>query len=33
MLERRGSLERFETFPPTQPSGWEYQYAVLRAGG
>ncbi len=33
MLERRGSLDRFETFPPTQPSGWEYQYAVLRAGG
>ena len=29
-LERHGHLEHFETFPPTQPSGWEYQYAVLR---
>ncbi len=33
MLERRGDLEHFETFPPNQLGGWEYQYAVLRAGG
>jgi SAM-dependent methyltransferase len=32
MLEGHGRLERFETFPPTRPSGWEYQYAVLRSG-
>ena len=31
MLERNGTLEHFETFPPSQPGGWEYQYAVLRA--
>lgn len=31
MLEHHGHLEHFETFPPTQPSGWEYQYAILRA--
>lgn len=31
MLERHGTLEHFETFPPSQPGGWEYQYAVLRA--
>ena len=30
MLERHGQLEVFETFPATDPSGWEYQYAVLR---
>lgn len=30
MLERHGHLERFETFPPTTPSGWEYQFALLR---
>lgn len=30
MLEGHGQVEHFETFPPTQPSGWEYQYAVLR---
>ena len=33
MLQRRGDLEHFETFPPTRPGGWEYQYAVLRSGG
>lgn len=33
MLQCRGDLEHFETFPPTRPGGWEYQYAVLRAGG
>ncbi len=33
MLERRGDLEHFETFPPNQQGGWEYQYAVLRAVG
>jgi hypothetical protein len=33
MLRGRGDLEHFETFPPTRPGGWEYQYAVLRAGG
>lgn len=32
MLERHGRLDQFGTFPPNQPSGWEYQYAVLRAG-
>jgi len=30
MLQRHGHVEHFETFPPSQPSGWEYQYAVLR---
>lgn len=29
-LGRLGSVERFETFPPTDPSGWEYQFAVIR---
>lgn len=33
VLERHGQLEHFETFPPTKPSGWEYQYAVLRTAG
>lgn len=33
MLERHGQLEHFETFPPTQPSGWEYEYAVVRTAG
>lgn len=31
MLERHGHLEHFETYPASDPSGWEYQYAVLRA--
>ena len=31
MLERHGTVERFETFADTRPSGWEYQFAVLRA--
>ncbi|MGB0112081.1 MAG: class I SAM-dependent methyltransferase [Ilumatobacteraceae bacterium] len=31
MLGAHGDLERFETFPPTDPSGWEYQFAVLRS--
>ena len=33
MLERHGRLEHLETFAPTQPSGWEYQFAVLRVAG
>lgn len=33
MLERHGRLEHLETFAPTQPSGWEYQFAVLRTAG
>lgn len=29
-IRAHGSLEHFETFPPSQPSGWEYQHAVVR---
>jgi SAM-dependent methyltransferase len=29
-LDRLGAVERFETFDPTDPSGWEYQFAVVR---
>lgn len=31
MLAEHGDVERFETFDPNDPSGWEYQFAVLRA--
>jgi SAM-dependent methyltransferase len=30
MLSRHGAVEAFRTFQPTVPSGWEYQFAVLR---
>ena len=30
MLERHGDIEDFVTYPPTRPSGWEYQYALIR---
>jgi ubiquinone/menaquinone biosynthesis C-methylase UbiE len=29
MLSRHGTVEQFRTFEPTDPSGWEYQFAVL----
>lgn len=33
LLGQHGHVEHFETFPPTDPSSWEYQYAVLRRPG
>jgi SAM-dependent methyltransferase len=33
MLAAHADVEQFETFPPTDPSGWEYQLAVLRRRG
>ncbi len=30
MLGRHAAVEHFETFAPTDPSTWEYQFAVLR---
>jgi SAM-dependent methyltransferase len=33
MLERHGDVEQFVTSAPTRPSGWEYQFAVVRCGG
>jgi len=29
-LARHGTVEQFQTFAPTDPSGWEYQFAVVR---
>jgi len=29
-LARHGTVEQFLTFAPTDPSGWEYQFAVVR---
>lgn len=33
MLSRHGQLEAFETFEADRASGWEYEFAVLRAPG
>lgn len=30
LLGRHADIDSFETFPPAEPSGWEYQFAVLR---
>jgi len=32
MLSKHGEPEVFETFAPHSTSGWEYQFAILRAG-
>jgi len=29
-LARHGTVEQFLTFAPTDPSGWEYQFAIVR---